>query len=154
MKMTQGKVTFSVMGLGGRASAYLSALQAYAPHAYQLVAVADPDPAKQARARSEYGLGEGQIFDTDLDMMAQPRLSDVAIIATQDKLHLRDIRGLLEKGYDLILEKPVATTLEVSLTAVPAQSHAGRAAGGCRPVQGLPRANGGGVPCASPFALL
>jgi len=93
MKMTQGKVTFSVMGLGGRASAYLSALQAYAPHAYQLVAVADPDPAKQARARSEYGLGEGQIFDTDLDMMAQPRLSDVAIIATQDKLHLRDIRG-------------------------------------------------------------
>ena len=62
MKMTQGKVTFSVMGLGGRASAYLSALQAYAPHAYQLVAVADPDPAKQARARSEYGLGEGQIF--------------------------------------------------------------------------------------------
>ena len=112
MKMTQGKVTFSVMGLGGRASAYLSALQAYAPHAYQLVAVADPDPAKQARARSEYGLGEGQIFDTDLDMMAQPRLSDVAIIATQDKLHLRDIRGLLEKGYDLILEKPVATTLD------------------------------------------
>lgn len=86
--------------------------QAYAPHAYQLVAVADPDPAKQARARSEYGLGEGQIFDTDLDMMAQPRLSDVAIIATQDKLHLRDIRGLLEKGYDLILEKPVATTLD------------------------------------------
>ena len=112
MKMTQGKVTFSVMGLGGRASAYLSALQAYAPHAYQLAAVADPDPAKQARARSEYGLGEGQIFDTDLDMMAQPRLSDVAIIATQDKLHLRDIRGLLEKGYDLILEKPVATTLD------------------------------------------
>ena len=101
MKMTQGKVTFSVMGLGGRASAYLSALQAYAPHAYQLVAVADPDPAKQARARSEYGLGEGQIFDTDLDMMAQPRLSDVAIIATQDKLHLRDIRGLLEKGYEV-----------------------------------------------------
>ena len=120
MKMTQGKVTFSVMGLGGRASAYLSALQAYAPHAYQLVAVADPDPAKQARARSEYGLGEGQIFDTDLDMMAQPRLSDVAIIATQDKLHLRDIRGLLEKGYDLILEKPVATTLDELHTALKA----------------------------------
>ena len=112
MRTTQGRVTFSVVGLGGRASAYLSALQEYYPEKYRVVAVADPDPTKQARAKKEYGLGDHQIFNTDLELMAQPRLSDVAIIATQDKLHLRDIRGLLEKGYDLILEKPVATTLE------------------------------------------
>jgi predicted dehydrogenase len=100
------------VGLGGRASAYLSALQELYPNEHQVVAVADPDPAKQARARNDYGLQDNQIFDTDLDLMEQPRLSDVAIVATQDKLHLRDIRGLLAKGYDLILEKPVATTLE------------------------------------------
>lgn len=112
MKMKQGRVTFSVVGLGGRASAYLSALQELYPNEHQVVAVADPDPVKQARARNDYGLQDNQIFDTDLDLMEQPRLSDVAIVATQDKLHLRDIRGLLAKGYDLILEKPVATTLE------------------------------------------
>lgn len=112
MKMKQGRVTFSVVGLGGRASAYLSALQELYPNEHQVVAVADPDPVKQARARNDYGLQDNQIFDSDLDLMEQPRLSDVAIVATQDKLHLRDIRGLLAKGYDLILEKPVATTLE------------------------------------------
>ena len=112
MKMKQGRVTFSVVGLGGRASAYLSALQELYPNEHQVVAVADPDPVKQARARNDYGLQDNQIFDTDLDLMEEPRLSDVAIVATQDKLHLRDIRGLLAKGYDLILEKPVATTLE------------------------------------------
>lgn len=112
MKMKQGRVTFSVVGLGGRASAYLSALQELYPNEHQVVAVADPDPVKQARARNDYGLQDNQIFDTDLDLMEQPRLSDVAIVATQDKLHLRDIRGLLAKGYDLILEKPVATKLE------------------------------------------
>ena len=110
--MKQGRVTFSVVGLGGRASAYLSALQELYPNEHQVVAVADPDPVKQTRARNDYGLQDNQIFDTDLDLMDQPRLSDVAIVATQDKLHLRDIRGLLAKGYDLILEKPVATTLE------------------------------------------
>lgn len=110
--MKQGRVTFSVVGLGGRASAYLSALQELYPNEHQVVAVADPDPVKQARARNDYGLQDNQIFDSDLDLMEQPRLSDVAIVATQDKLHLRDIRGLLAKGYDLILEKPVATTLE------------------------------------------
>lgn len=112
MKRKQGRVTFSVVGLGGRASAYLSALQELYPNEHQVVAVADPDPVKQACARNDYGLQDNQIFDTDLDLMEQPRLSDVAIVATQDKLHLRDIRGLLAKGYDLILEKPVATTLE------------------------------------------
>lgn len=112
MKMKQGRVTFSVVGLGGRASAYLSALQELYPDEHQVVAVADPDPVKQARARNDYGLQDNQIFDTDLDLIEQPRLSDVAIVATQDKLHLRDIRGLMAKGYDLILEKPVATTLE------------------------------------------
>ena len=110
--MKQGRVTFSVVGLGGRASAYLSALQELYPNEHQVVAGADPDPVKQARARNDYGLQDNQIFDTDLDLMEQPRLSDVAIVATQDKLHMRGIRGLLAKGYDLILEKPVATTLE------------------------------------------
>lgn len=112
MTRKQGRVTFSVVGLGGRASAYLSALQELYPQAYAVTAIAEPDAQKQAQAKKTYGLQENRIFHTDLELMAQPRLSDVAIIATQDKLHLRDIRGLLSKGYDLILEKPVATTLE------------------------------------------
>ncbi len=112
MKTKQGRVTFSAVGLGGRASAYLSVLHEIYPNDHQVVAVADPDPIKQARARKDYGLRDNQIFNTDLELMEQPRLSDVAVIATQDKLHLRGVQGLLAKGYDLILEKPVATTLE------------------------------------------
>lgn len=112
MRMHQGRVSFSVIGLGGRASAYLSALQAFFPGGYEVVAVADPDPEKQQMARQQFGLSDDQIYSDDLALMAAPRLSDVAIIATQDRLHLRDIRGLLARGYDLILEKPVATSLE------------------------------------------
>ena len=112
MKRDQGRVTFSVVGLGGRASVYLSALQELYPDQYAITAVAEPDPEKQAEAKKRYGLQDYQIFDTDLALLEQPRLSDAAIIATQDKLHLRELKGLLAKGYDLILEKPVATTLE------------------------------------------
>ena len=112
MKMKQGRVSFSVVGLGGRASAYLSALQEFYPDQYIVAAVADPDKQKQARVKSEYALSDNQIFETDLDLMQQPRLSDVAMVTTQDRFHLREIQGLLAKGYDLILEKPVATSLE------------------------------------------
>ena len=76
MKIKQGRVTFSAVGLGGRASAYLSVLHEIYPNDHQVVAVADPDPIKQARARKDYGLRDNQIFNTDLELMEQPRLSD------------------------------------------------------------------------------
>lgn len=112
MRKDQGRVTFSVVGLGGRASAYLNALQELYPEEYVVVAAAEPDAEKRSRLHLEYGVGEDRLYTSDLKLMAQPRLSDVAIIGTQDALHFREVVALLEKGYDLILEKPVATTLE------------------------------------------
>ncbi|MEG0397289.1 MAG: Gfo/Idh/MocA family oxidoreductase, partial [Oscillospiraceae bacterium] len=103
-----GKVTFSVVGLGGRASAYLNALQECFPEDYQVVAVAEPDEAKRATAKKQYGLSDAQLFLDDLSFMQQPRLSDVVIIGTQDALHYRETMAFLEKGYDIILEKPIS----------------------------------------------
>lgn len=50
MRMYEGKVTFAVVGLGGRASAYLAALREFYPDGHAVVAVADPDPKKRLRA--------------------------------------------------------------------------------------------------------
>lgn len=111
MSNEQKRITFSVIGLGGRASAYLAALRECYPNSYAVTAIAEPDLEKQLYAKKEYGLKDDRIFPTDIELMRQPRLSDVAMITTQDKFHKREIIGLLEKGYDLILEKPVATTL-------------------------------------------
>lgn len=47
MRMYEGKVTFAVVGLGGRASAYLAALREFYPDGHAVVAVADPDPKKR-----------------------------------------------------------------------------------------------------------
>ena len=50
MRMYEGKVTFAVVGLGGRASAYLAALREFYPDGHAVVAVVDPDPKKRLRA--------------------------------------------------------------------------------------------------------
>jgi len=110
--MREGKITFSVVGLGGRASAYLSALRDLYPDIFQLVAVAEPDPQKRQKALQDYHVPEDRLFETDLQLMAKPRLSDVVIISTQDALHYHETITLMEKGYDIILEKPVSTKLE------------------------------------------
>ena len=39
-------------------------------------------------------------------------MADMAIIATQDKMHFEPAMMAIEKGYHLLLEKPVAPTPE------------------------------------------
>ena len=65
MRMYEGKVTFAVVGLGGRASAYLAALREFYPDGHAVVAVADPDPKKRLRAAQEYAVPESGLFETD-----------------------------------------------------------------------------------------
>ena len=45
-------------------------------------------------------------------MFARERLADVAFICTQDQQHVIHAVAALQKGYHLLLEKPIATSLE------------------------------------------
>lgn len=112
MRLSKDKITFSIVGLGGRANAYLNALEEYYSGRYELVAIAEPDKEKQKKAKEKYNLLDENIFDSDIEFLKQERMSDVVMITTQDKLHYQEFIGLLEKGYDIILEKPIATTME------------------------------------------
>ena len=44
--------------------------------------------------------------------LAQPRLADVMIVATQDRQHVRAALAALDKGYHILLEKPISPSLE------------------------------------------
>lgn len=115
MKMKKGnpqKITFSVVGYGGRANAYLTALETSFKNNFELVAVAEPDKKKQAEVKAKFSLKDENIFEDDIAFCQQERLSDVVMITTQDKLHYFELLQLLDKGYDIILEKPIATSLE------------------------------------------
>ncbi|HBT63377.1 MAG TPA: oxidoreductase [Ruminococcaceae bacterium] len=112
MRKNDGAITFSVIGLGGRGSVYLNALEEDFKGSYALAAIAEPDKLKQAWAKERFGLSEDLIFDTDKEFLARERLSDVAIVSTQDKLHKDEVIKLLDKGYDIILEKPISTRLD------------------------------------------
>ena len=110
------KVTFSIVGFGGRANAYLTALEENYQDRFELIAVAEPDKRKQQRIKQKYGLKDENIFDTDVEFCKQERLSDVVMITTQDRLHYQEVIQLLDKGYDIILEKPIAATLQEVLS--------------------------------------
>ncbi len=115
MRKSADKVTFSVIGLGGRASVYLNALQENYSGRFEVVAVAEPIESKRIDAKNKYGIKDENLFVTDKDLLKRERLSDVAIIGTQDNMHFLEAVALLDKGYDLILEKPISTNLDETL---------------------------------------
>lgn len=103
------KITFSVIGLGGRANVYLTALEKYFKGEFSVVAIAEPDKVKQKKYQERFDIESQYVFDNDLEFLKAEKLSDIVIVATQDEFHLREVTGLLKKGYDIILEKPVAS---------------------------------------------
>ena len=78
MKRKQGRVTFSVVGLGGRASVYLSALQELYPDHYAVAAIAEPPQILEPTPTKV------EILDGTFIALCSKKetISDVAIVET------------------------------------------------------------------------
>lgn len=100
--------TVVIAGAGGRGRLTYAPYSKKFPEQMKLVAAADRIPERLEEMRKEYGLAEEHCFPTVEEMFAQPRLADMAFICTQDAEHVRHACLALEKGYDLLLEKPVS----------------------------------------------
>ena len=81
------------------------------PDEIQFVAVAEPDPERRAQFATRHQIpAEGQFEDWH-PLLAQPQWGQAALICTQDQMHTEPTVAALEGGYDVLLEKPMATTL-------------------------------------------
>ena len=103
------KLTAIAVGFGGRCSTYCSYANKH-PEELEIVAAADTNPARLKVAHERYGVPEDRLYTTWEELAAQPKMADFAIIGTQDNLHYAPAMALIEKGYHLLLEKPMAPT--------------------------------------------
>ena len=104
------QLTLAAIGCGNRSQIYID-LAARRPECYRVIAGADPDPARLDIARRLSGNPHFQSFTSADEMLTQPQLADVMIIGTQDNYHYGPCLQAMEKGYDILLEKPIAQTL-------------------------------------------
>ena len=105
------KITAIVAGYGGRGAAYAQYATEH-PELMQVVAVAEPHEGRRQTAKERHNLSDDRLFVTWEDLAAQPKMADFAIIGTQDNMHFGPAMALIEKGYHLLLEKPMAPTPE------------------------------------------
>ncbi|MBE3010651.1 Gfo/Idh/MocA family oxidoreductase [Microbispora sp. NEAU-D428] len=103
-------VTLAIVGAGARGAAY--ARIAAAEGTATVVAVADPDPERRLALAAEFAIPPARVFADWTELAACPRLADAVIIATPDRLHADPACALADRGYALLLEKPMAPTEE------------------------------------------
>jgi predicted dehydrogenase len=100
-----------LIGAGSRGAVYADWIRAH-PEAARLVAVAEPDPAARAAIADTHRLSADRTFAGWRELAAEPRLAAAAIVATPDAEHAAPAISLADRGYHLLLEKPMAPTAE------------------------------------------
>lgn len=100
-----------IVGAGHRSLRYASYAQRH-PDRLVIAGVAEPDPVRRKLTAERFSLGADRTFASVEALAAAPRFADAAINGTMDHLHVATTLPLLEAGYDVLLEKPIATSLE------------------------------------------
>jgi predicted dehydrogenase len=119
-------ITAVVCGAGQRG------YYAYGPYAQQhpeelrFVAVAEPDPVRRDRFGDEHGIPAERRFASWEALFDAGRIADACINTTQDQQHLASTLAALETGYDVLLEKPMASRLADNVALVQAAERRGR----------------------------
>ncbi len=92
--------------------------EAYGPYALQhpdefrFVAVAEPDAERRARFAAQHQIPTEYQFESWEPLLSLPQIGQAALICTQDRMHTAPTLAAFQAGYDVLLEKPMATTLE------------------------------------------
>jgi predicted dehydrogenase len=107
----QQSFTFAIIGAGGRGTNFSNWLRGH-PDAGKVVAVAEPNPERRKNVADTHNIPTELQFERWEELLAKPKLADVLINTTMDRLHVASAVKGLALGYHMILEKPMATSIE------------------------------------------
>ncbi len=99
--------TVAVIGAGLRGNTYANEC-AKLKDTFKIVAVAEPIADRRESMKQKYNIPDNMCFETDEQLLAQPKLADIVIIATMDRDHFKPTMAAIDKGYDILLEKPMS----------------------------------------------
>ncbi|KAJ2319991.1 hypothetical protein GGI00_006309, partial [Coemansia sp. RSA 2681] len=102
-------VRVALIGCGNRGTIYSS--YALVSDKMHVVAIADPSRTRVAKIQSAHGIPDEQCHATWKTLLEAPKIADAVLICTIDSLHTKLAVAFANKGYHVLLEKPMATDL-------------------------------------------
>ncbi len=110
-------------------------LQAYGEYALKnkkklkFIAVAEPIKTRCEKFAKLHKIPSNRCYKSWEDLLLEEKLADVAFVCTQDQMHTKPTLLALEKGYHVLLEKPMAHRLEDCIKIVKKVEETGRVLG-------------------------
>jgi predicted dehydrogenase len=100
------EIKIIIVGAGNRGTGYASLLSKYPD--MKIVGLAEPREFYRNKLAGEYNIPKENVYLDWKDLADRERFADAAIIATQDEMHVDPAIAFAEKGYHILLEKPMA----------------------------------------------
>lgn len=105
-----GPIRLLVLGAGGRGGHAYAGWCLDNPDAARVTGIAEPDSLRRASIGDAHAVEPQYRFTDWQTALAQPGPWDAVIVATPDRTHVDPTARALELGYDVMLEKPMAST--------------------------------------------
>ena len=104
-------VRMALIGAGNRGRGIFGAYAKQMPHRAQFVAVAEPDEARRNAFSQEHGIPESARFQSVGELFAAKGLDlEAVIVATVEDQRLEPVVQAINKGYHVLVEKPLGRT--------------------------------------------
>ena len=107
----QKKISAILIGAGNRGKVYTDDMAKY-PELCEVVGVAEPIEARRQYIAEKHNVPAEHVFADWRDLLALPKIADACIICTMDQEHTEPAILAIDKGYEILLEKPVAANPE------------------------------------------
>lgn len=104
-------ITAIIVGAGHRALCYAKYARK-CPDKLKIVGIADPNKMRREQTKKEFGFSDENCFESAEKLAEKEKFADAIINGTMDHQHVPTSIPLLEKGYDILLEKPIAISNE------------------------------------------
>ena len=104
-------VTFLIVGAGSRGMRYAE-FAAANPKVAKLVGVAEPRTTPRSLLEDQHQLAAECVFEDWKHLAEKEKFADAVIISTLDALHAESAIAFANKGYHILLEKPMAPSLD------------------------------------------
>jgi predicted dehydrogenase len=121
--------TIAIIGAGERGAYFARLVERNNPPG-KIVAVAEPRAQYRQALVECHAIPAGNVFASWQEFVARPRLCD-AVVSTLDREHVGPAVACLQRGYDMLLEKPMGVTLAECRRIAAAQRKSKRIVGVC-----------------------
>lgn len=129
--------TVAIIGVGARGGDTYGRLLLKFKEKFKIVALCDLKADRLERFGEIFDVAEENRYLSDVEFFKEKR-ADLLVIATPDACHVKHVLAAFEKGYDVLLEKPITDKREECEQVLAAQKKSGSRAMVCHVLRYAP----------------